>query len=161
MSDDLAAQTGFSSKQLETLQTAFDMFDKDGDRTVDAGELHSTLKALGVVVSDEEIQKMIAEVDADNSGKIEFPEFCQLISSRFKDSNFGEGKGEEDIIREVFQFFDKDGNGTISRSELRHIMTCMGERLTDQDISDMIEAADVNGDGEIDYKEFTALLNEG
>jgi len=161
MADELAEKTGFSPKQLETLQTAFDMFDKDGDRTVDAGELKSTLRALGYTVTDDEIKKMMNEVDEDQSGKIEFPEFCQLISNRFKDADIGNVASEEEVIREVFQFFDRDGNGTISRAELRHIMTCMGERLSDQDINDMIEAADVNGDGEIDYKEFSALLNEG
>ena len=41
-----------------------------------------------------------------------------------------------------------------------HIMTCMGEKLTESEITDMIEAADSNGDGQIDYKEFVALLQE-
>ena len=59
------------------------MFDKDGDRTVDASELKSTLRALGYTITDDEIKKMMEEVDEDNSGKIEFPEFCQLISSRY------------------------------------------------------------------------------
>ena len=59
---------------------------------------------------------------------------------------------------EAFQAFDKDGNGTISAAELRHVMTNLGEKLTDEEVDEMIREADVNGDGIIDYKEFTKII---
>lgn len=40
---------------------------------------------------------------------------------------------EDDII-EAFRVFDKDGNGTISAAELRHVMTNLGEKLTDEEV---------------------------
>jgi Ca2+-binding EF-hand superfamily protein len=64
---------------------------------------------------------------------------------------------EDDII-EAFRVFDKDGNGTISAAELRHVMTNLGEKLTDEEVDEMIREADVNGDGIIDYKEFTKII---
>ena len=64
---------------------------------------------------------------------------------------------EDDII-EAFRVFDKDGNGTISAAELRHVMTNLGEKLTDEEGDEMIREADVNGDGIIDYKEFTKII---
>ena len=42
--------------------------------------------------------------------------------------------------------FDKDGDGFISACELRHVMTNLGERLTDDEIDEMIREADVDGD---------------
>ena len=47
--------------------------------------------------------------------------------------------------------FDKDGNGMISASELKHIMTNLGENLNDQEIGEMIREADSDGDGMINY----------
>ena len=47
--------------------------------------------------------------------------------------------------------FDKDGNGSISGEELRQVMTNLGERLTDDDVREMIREADIDGDGEINY----------
>lgn len=41
--------------------------------------------------------------------------------------------------------FDKDGNGFISAAELRHIMTNLGEKLTDEEVDEMIREADVVG----------------
>ncbi len=39
---------------------------------------------------------------------------------------------EEEIV-EAFKVFDKDGNGYISAAELRHVMTNLGEKLTEEE----------------------------
>ena len=58
---------------------------------------------------------------------------------------------EEEELREAFKVFDKDGNGVISADELRHVMTNLGEKLTDEEITEMIKEADTNNDGHVDY----------
>ena len=56
------------------------------------------------------------------------------------------------------QVFDKDGNGFISAAELRHIMTNLGEKLTDEEVDEMIREADIDGDGQINYEEFVKMM---
>jgi calmodulin len=58
----------------------------------------------------------------------------------------------EDEIREAFRVFDKDGNGFISSAELRHVMTNLGEKLTDAEVDEMIHEADIDGDGSVNYE---------
>jgi len=48
------------------------------------------------------------------------------------------------------QVFDRDNNGFISAAELRHVMTSIGEKLTDDEVDEMIREADQDGDGRID-----------
>ena len=58
----------------------------------------------------------------------------------------------EEEIKEAFRVFDKDGNGFISAAELRHVMTNLGEKLTDEEVDEMIREADVDGDGQVNYE---------
>lgn len=58
----------------------------------------------------------------------------------------------EEDMKEAFKVFDMDGNGFISRQELRCVMTNLGEKLSDEEIDEMIREADSNGDGQVDYE---------
>jgi len=54
--------------------------------------------------------------------------------------------------------FDKDGNGRISASELRHVMTNLGEKLSQEEVEEMIREADTDGDGQVNYEEFVSMM---
>ena len=58
----------------------------------------------------------------------------------------------ENDIREAFKVFDKEKKGYITASELRHIMTNLGEKLSDDEADEMLMEADRDGDGQIDYE---------
>lgn len=61
---------------------------------------------------------------------------------------------------QIFRVFDKDNDGLISSSELRHVMTNLGERLSEADVDDMIKDADMDGDGMINYNGEVASLED-
>ena len=61
-------------------------------------------------------------------------------------------------MREAFRAFDKNGNGFISAAELRHVMTNLGERITDEEVDEMMREADIDGDGQINFEEFVAMM---
>ena len=68
------------------------------------------------------------------------------------------GWGEAQQQGPYSQVFDRDGNGFISPAELRHVMTNLGEALTDEEIDDMIRAADIDGDGQVNFEEFRIMM---
>lgn len=80
------------------------------------------------------------------NGTIDFPEFLTMMAKKMKDSD------SEDELKEAFKVFDKDGNGFISAAELRHVMTNLGEKLTDEEVDEMIREADTDGDGQVNYE---------
>lgn len=76
-----------------------------------------------------------------------------MMARKMKDTD------SEEEIREAFRVFDKDGNGFISAAELRHVMTNLGEKLTDEEVDEMIREADIDGDGQVNYEgEYRTVL---
>ena len=71
-----------SEDTIAEYQEAFSLFDKDGNGHIEAKELAAVLTALGQSPSEDDIAKMIAEVDADANGTLEFPEFLKMMASR-------------------------------------------------------------------------------
>ena len=118
-----------TEEQIAEFKEAFSLFDKDGDGTITTKELGTVMRSLGQNPTEAELQDMINEVDADGNGTIDFPEFLNLMARKMKDTD-----SEEEIL-EAFKVFDKDGNGFISAAELRHVMTNLGEKLTDEEVS--------------------------
>jgi len=97
---------------------------------------------------------MIAEVDSDQNGTIEFEEFLTMMTKKMAASS------TEDELSKAFKVFDKDGNGFISAAELRQTLTAIGVKFSDEEIDHMISEIDKNGDGQIDYGEFVAMMND-
>ncbi|CAH1179956.1 unnamed protein product [Phaedon cochleariae] len=140
------SEYGLSEEQVAEFKEAFMLFDKDEDGTVTVAELGVVMRSLGQRPTETELRDMVDEVDSDGNGTIEFNEFLQMMARKMKD-----GDGEEEL-REAFRVFDKNNDGLISSTELRHVMTSLGERLTEEEVDDMIKEADLDGDGEVNYE---------
>ncbi|XP_014321885.1 calmodulin-like [Myotis lucifugus] len=110
------------------------------------------MRSLGQNPTEAESQGMIKEVDADGNGTIDLPEFLTMMARKMEDTD------SEEEIREAFRVFDKDGNGYISAAELRHVMTDLGEMLTDEEVDEMIREADIDDDGQVNYEEFVQMM---
>ncbi|XP_050894725.1 calcium-dependent protein kinase 2 [Lathyrus oleraceus] len=67
-----------------------------------------------------------------------------------------ENLSEEEIkgLKVMFANMDTDGSGTITYEELKTGLARIGSRLSETEIKQLMEAADVDGNGSIDYLEF-------
>ncbi|KAJ2355702.1 hypothetical protein GGF43_002530, partial [Coemansia sp. RSA 2618] len=63
-----------------------------------------------------------------------------------------------DEYKAAFAMFDKDGNGSISPEELRDVMQTLGSNPKEEDLRDMINEVDVDGNGTIDFEEFMMMM---
>ncbi len=116
-------------------------------------ELGAVMRALGkknLTNDDIFLNDIITEVEP--SGKIDEKGFLALMSKKMKSSDT-----EEELI-EAFKVFDRDGNGSISPGELKHIMTNLGEKMTDEEIEMMIDFADQDKDGAVNYQDFVRMM---
>jgi calcium-binding protein CML len=61
----------------------------------------------------------------------------------------------DDEVRNIFNKFDKNGDGRISVSELEEMLSTFGSKTSSEELKRMMEPIDQNGDGYIDLKELT------
>lgn len=139
--------------QVAEFHEAFRLFDKDGDQRITWSEVGIVMRALGQRPSEDELRKLIKEVDADGNGTIEFHEFLHMMSKKSKDVD------REKELKEAFRILDRNGDGFITHDELSTVMANLGEKLTAEDIDDMIKEADVDKDGKVNFHEFCIILN--
>lgn len=139
-------------EQTAAIREAFSMFDQDGDGTIHPDELGKVFASLGQQVTDTELKDMVQEVDLNENGTIEFSEFYNLWI-RDRDS-----QTEEEELRASFNVFDQDGSGAINKSELEKVMKNLDPAVTEDDLKEMMDEADQNQDGKIDYEEFCRLM---
>ena len=73
-------RTELTEEQRQEIKEAFDLFDTDGSGRIDAKELKVAMRALGFEPRKEEIKKMIADVDKEGTGTVEFQDFLDLMT---------------------------------------------------------------------------------
>merc|ERR1712137_1428256 len=95
---------------------------------------------LGMGPKKEEIAKMITDVDDDGSGTIEYPEFLSMMTQKILN------REPKDEILKAFKLFDDDETGKISFKNLKRVAKELGERMTDEELQEMIDEADRDGD---------------
>lgn len=63
----------------QELAEAFRAFDKDGNGFISASELKSMMRSLGDSVSDDDVRKIIADVDVNGDGVVSYEEFITMM----------------------------------------------------------------------------------
>lgn len=111
-----------------------------GGGCISVKDLGPLMRSLGQNPTEAELQDMVNEIDCDGNGTMDFSEFLTMQARKMRDTDC------EEELCEAFRVFDTQGNGIISAAELRHVMTNLGEALTDEEIDEMIREADVDGD---------------
>lgn len=138
--------------RISELKSAFMLFDRNGDGYITSKDLGTVVRSLGYNPTEAEVKDMIKNTDTSKNGMLDFKDFHELMSKVANTSD------SDEEIREAFKVFDRDNSGSISASELKRVMTMFGEKLTEEEVDQMINEADVDRDGQIDYEEFVRMM---
>merc|ERR1712072_845592 len=140
--------------QIDVLKRCFDGF-ADEDGAIPADNVGGILSLMGLKVKPTALQSIIEEIDEDGSGLLEFGEFCQL-SAKFLVEEDEEGLKKE--LKEAFRIYDKEGNGFISTNTLKEILKELDNKLSEEDLENIIEEVDEDGSGTLDFDEFMEMM---
>ena len=97
---------------------------------------------------------MISDLDKNKSGSIDFEEFLDMMTARMSD------KDTREDIAKVFRLFDDDTSGSITLRNLRRVAKELGETMTDEELQEMVDRADSNGDGAVSMDDFYNIMTK-
>lgn len=141
-------------EQIENLRKAFIKIDTNGDGVLSKEELVEGVSAVPECnIAEEDWDLVIQLMDTNNNGSIDYTEFiagCMQSYVYLKENN----------LKQAFEYFDKDGNGTITLEELKDTLWCDDLLLDESEIEKIISDIDQNKDGMIDYKEFLEMMKK-
>ncbi|XP_065839269.1 myosin light chain 3, skeletal muscle isoform-like [Oscarella lobularis] len=144
----------FTEDEIADKKDAFLLFDRKGDEKIDSNQIGDVLRAIGLNPTEAELKKILHDVDPTGVKRVSFEEFLPIVGTL---SNRREQGTQEDFI-EGLRVFDKDGNGMISAGELRHVLTSLGERLSDDEVDQLLQGVEHDSGGNINYEEFVKLI---
>lgn len=137
-----------SPDELSGLRELFKSIDSDSSGTITVEEMRRALTKWGHKIQETELQQLMAIADVDGDGLIDYNEFVAATMHLSK-------LNKEELLQRAFKQLDKDGSGTITIEELSEALRQFG--IYD-DAKELLASADTNGDGLIDYAEFSWLL---
>ena len=133
----------------------FALVDKDGSGEISRAELEELMGTLQIDTNSEEIDNMIAELDEDSNGCIDFEEFCAVMSRKVSASYSGEQ------VQEAFKLFTTpdDPSGTVSLNELVTALTTHGSaKLSIEEATALLVQLEPDAEGRIDYEGYVSMM---
>ncbi len=147
-----STQPRLSDAQVEELKETWKLFDLDGDGFMTELELGNVIRSMGGRPTRATLRELIAEVDEDGNGKIDFEEFLTLMTRE---------TGHVDINDEIlaaFSVFDTAGKGYVSLADIDRTMRELGEHVSVEELRAMFAEADVDQDGRLTLDDMKSMV---
>ena len=138
---------------IETVKDTFNHFDSDLSGSLSRDEIRNALSSMGIHLKEDEMTELMREADADDSGTLEFEEFLEIVLK-----NLGNNADPLESLIHAFDTFDTDKDGLISAFELQSILAHHGEKLTLEEIDQLIASYDCDRDGKLSWDEFCSIF---
>lgn len=139
----------------EELKTAFELY-SNGLEAIQCKEVGYVLRSLGQNPTEDEVINLVCEAGCDWEGTFTCDDFLKVaVNSLQKQVN------RLDDVRAAFRVFDQNGDGNISKKELKNAMISFGQIFSAAEADEMFTEADLNQDGQIDWAEFLQMMLPG
>ena len=147
-------RTELTEEQKQEIKEAFDLFDTEGRNEIDAKELKVAMRALGFEPKKEEVRKILMEIDKAGEGVIRFEDFAEIMTVKMLE------RDPVEEMRRAFLLICEENHDKITIKSLKKTAEELGENMTKEELQEMIDEADRDGDGEIGEEEFMRIMKK-
>ncbi|CAG7676560.1 unnamed protein product, partial [Allacma fusca] len=145
-----------SCHQDEEFMETYQLFDTKGDGKVQVNQVGDLLRALGQNPTEGDIQKLTQQHKPEDRITLEtfIPIYYAISNNKTRSHTTA-----DDFIEGLRQF-DVEGNGYFSSVELRHLLTSLGEKMTDEEVEQLLVGQE-DAQGNIHYEELVRVVLNG
>ena len=143
-----------SEEEISEFREIFNLVDRDGGGSISSEELGELMDTLGIDASPEEVQAMIAEIDEDGNGDIDFEEFVAVMSRKVSATY------SADQVKSAFRVFESNTPKGYVRAEtlIRALTTYGAEKLSLEQAHDLVSQLEMDSNGLINYQEYVGMM---
>jgi len=135
----------------------FNLFDDVGDGKIDATQIGTLARALGLKPTQAQVTKAAgAEYKRPGEKRFSLEEFLPIYEQLQKEKEVGTFAD----FMEGLRVFDKEECGKIMVAELRHALLALGERLTVEEADEIVSGIE-DSDGNVNYESFIKKVMAG
>lgn len=140
---------------LQEFREIFRLVDTDDSGDISREELFQIMKQIGLKPTMAQVSTMLAEVDQDESGTIDFDEFVAVMTGHTSSQSYS-----LEQILQAFRIFDKESKGYITIEEMEHILTkCGDDSLSVEEAKKLITTLDHDKKGKIYYEKYCNIYS--
>lgn len=146
-----------TDEELKPAVDSFNNMDVEGDGSLGYEEIYNGLIRAGIKEVPTDLKQILAEMDSDGSGKVEFTEFlAATVDKKYI---------TEDNVWSAFRVFDQNGDGKISQTEMYRILNQRSdedaEGVSAQEVVALMMELSEDGDTYVDFPEFFNMMRGG
>jgi Ca2+-binding EF-hand superfamily protein len=169
--------------QWKELITDFKHAAQDDTGDMEPQTMRDVLYRHNILIANEQFVQLVKDMDEDGDGRISFEEFMKYFGKGQADERSlmgtidnmpikkvrqlvldkvrGRLVGGPSELRRTYQFFDRDGSGSIEYPEFRRVMKeHVGLQFSDKIFAELMRVYDDDGKGAIDFRKFTENVME-
>lgn len=135
----------------KTNKDIFTLFDKKGQGSISKQLFGDYLRAIGYNPTNQLTDQILSQGNAPD--QLTLDEISGMIKQNEAELNATTTGKVEDFIK-AFQVFDKENTGKVSVGDIRYMLTSLGERLSDEEVDELLKGVEVDSDGGVDYRKF-------
>ena len=139
-----------TEEQKREIKDAFSSFEEEG---IEPDELKSAMQALGFDQKNSEVQKILEKIDMQK-GPLKYNDFLNVMIDNDED------KVPENEMKKAFKILCEEGTDKITLKSLSKICTDLGEKISEEELQEMIIEADKDQDEEVGEDDFFKIMQK-
>lgn len=151
----LARRPELTEEMRQEIREVFELFDTTSSGHVDRRQLKVMMRLLGYEPRRDQLARQLARAGISaRAARVEFEEFHSLMLNVMNEKDI-----QEEMAR-AFALFDVDKQGKISFANLKQVAETLGEKMSDAELQEMIDEADMDKDGYVNQSEFVRIIKK-